>query len=196
MVSDVFLGDKLTRTTIDTYDMVGDMNREYSFRTPWTYNFSLGYTVGSSLAIGAEYEYENYSTMRFNYPEGDAMTWENDQTSMLKGVSTVRVGAEYKVIPQFAFRLGYNYSTSAFKEDAFKNLPINSISTDTDFANAQALSNYTIGIGYRGSLLYADLAYKYSTYKEKFYAFEDIYLNKTDVTNTRSQVLFTIGMRF
>ena len=196
MVSDVFLGDKLTRTTIDTYDLVGDMNREYSFRTPWTYNFSLGYTVGSSLAIGAEYEYENYSTMRFNYPEGDAMTWENDQTSMLKGVSTVRVGAEYKVIPQFAFRLGYNYSTSAFKEDAFKNLPYNSISTDTDFANAQALSNYTIGIGYRGSLLYADLAYKYSTYKEKFYAFEDIYLNKTDVTNTRSQVLFTIGMRF
>lgn len=196
MVSDVFLGDKLTRTKIDTYDLVGDMNREYSFRTPWTYNFSLGYTVGSSLAIGAEYEYENYSTMRFNYPEGDAMDWENDQTSMLKGVSTVRVGAEYKVIPQFAFRLGYNYSTSAFKDDAFKNLPYNSISTDTDFANAQALSNYTIGIGYRGSLLYADLAYKYSTYKEKFYAFEDIYLNKTDVTNTRSQVLFTIGMRF
>lgn len=196
LVSDLYFDDILKQTSRDTYDQVGDMNREYSFRTPWTYNFSLGYTVGSSLAIGAEYEYENYSTMRFNYPEGDAMTWENDQTSMLKGVSTVRVGAEYKVIPQFAFRLGYNYSTSAFKEDAFKNLPYNSISTDTDFANAQALSNYTIGIGYRGSLLYADLAYKYSTYKEKFYAFEDIYLNKTDVTNTRSQVLFTIGMRF
>lgn len=33
----------------------------------------LGYTVGNSFAIGAEYEYEDYSTMRFNYPEGDAM---------------------------------------------------------------------------------------------------------------------------
>lgn len=198
LVSDLYLDDKLERTIRDTYDLVGDMNREYSFRTPWTYNLSLGYTVGSSFAIGAEYEYEDYSTMRFNYPEGDAMTFENDQTNMLKGVHTVRVGAEYKVIPQFAFRVGYNHSTTAFdfKKDPYKNLPYNSISTDTDFANAKALNNYTLGIGYRGSMFYADLAYKYSSYKEDFYAFDDLALNKTEVTNTRSQVLFTVGLRF
>ena len=187
---------KLKRTDIDTYNLVGDMNREYSLRTPWIYNLSLGYTVGNSFAIGAEYEYEDYSTMRFNYPEGDAMFFENNQTDMLKGVHTFRVGAEYKVIPQFAFRLGYNHSTTAFKGEAYKQLPENSISTDTDFANAQALNNYTLGIGYRGNMFYADLAYKFSSYKEDFYAFDDLYLNKTEVTNTRSQVLFTVGMRF
>lgn len=31
---------------------------------------------------------------------------------MMKGVSTIRLGAEYKVIPQFALRAGYNYSTA------------------------------------------------------------------------------------
>ena len=105
---------------IDTQQAVGDMDRSYRLRTPWTYNLSLGYTVGSSLAVGAEYEYEDYSTMYFSYPKnggmypkGSGMSYENDQTSMLKGVHTVRVGAEYKVIPQFAFRLGYNYSSAA-----------------------------------------------------------------------------------
>lgn len=196
LTSDMFLGDRLEHTTIDTYRRVGDMNREFSLRTPWTYNLSLGYTVGSSFAIGAEYEYEDYSTMKFYYPEGDVMPFETEQTAMLKGVNTFRIGAEYKVIPQFAFRLGYNHSTSAFKENAFKNLPVNSINTDTDFANTHALNNYTLGLGYRGSMFYADLAYQFSSYKEDFYAFEDIYLNKTDVTNTRSQVLLTFGVRF
>ena len=79
-----------------------------------------------------------------------------------------------------------------------RNLPDNTINTDTDYANTKALNNYTLGIGYRGSLIYADLAYQYSTYKEDFYAFTDPddFLNKTKVTNTRSQVLLTIGMRF
>ena len=34
----------------------------FDFQTPWTYNVSLGYTVGKSLALGAEYEYQDYSS--------------------------------------------------------------------------------------------------------------------------------------
>lgn len=162
-----------------------------------------------SLALGAEYEYQDYSSMKFKDTEGNssAYEFENSTTSMLKGVSTVRLGLEYKVIPQFAFRAGYNYSTAAFHQDAFKDLAINSIQTDTDFANSKSMSNYTLGIGYRGSMFYADLAYKYSTYKENFYPFVNGFTDEdgntvigspeaTKVTNTRSQVLFTVGMRF
>ena len=43
------------------------MKRDYRLVTPWKYNVSLGYTVGTSLALGAEYEYEDYSTMKFKY---------------------------------------------------------------------------------------------------------------------------------
>ncbi|MEY8684751.1 TonB-dependent receptor [Bacteroides sp. AN502(2024)] len=183
----------------------GDMVRSFNFQTPWTYNVSVGYTVGKSLALGAEYEYKDYSSMKFKDTEGysSAYEFENSTTSMLKGVSTVRLGLEYKVIPQFAFRAGYNYSTAAFREDAFKDLTTNSIQTDTDFSNSKSMSNYTLGIGYRGSMFYADLAYKFSTYKEDFYPFvngvggTDIGSPEaTKVTNTRSQVLFTVGMRF
>lgn len=191
--------DKIELYDVDTYDQLGDkdMVREFNLRTPWLYNVSLGYTVGKSLAFGAEYEYQDFASTRFNDPAGGEMRWETGSAKdMLKGIHTLRLGAEYKVIPQFAIRAGYNYSTTAFGEYAYKALDYNSINTDTDFANAKALSNYTFGIGYRGSLFYADLAYKLSTYKSDFYAFDDIELAATKVTNTRSQVLFTLGLRF
>lgn len=184
---------------VDSREYLGgkDMAYDYELQTPWKYNVSLGYTVGRTLALGAEYEYQDYSSIRLYYPEGDEMTYENSQVKgMLKGVSTFRLGAEYKVVPEFALRAGYNYSSAAYKDGAYKNLPLNSIMTDTDYANAKSKSNYTLGIGYRGSLFYADLAYQYSAYKSDFYAFDDEYLDKTEVTNTRSQVIFTLGMRF
>lgn len=206
LVSDIYRKDndgtgdvELRRQTVDSYDYLNDkdMAYDYELRTPWKYNLSLGYIVGTSLALGAEYEYQDYSSIRLHYPEGDEMSYENSQVKgMLKGVNTLRLGAEYKVIPEFALRAGYNYSSAAYKDGAYKDLPLNSVMTDTDYANAKSKSNYTLGIGYRGSLVYADLAYQYSTYKSDFYAFDDEYLNKTEVTNTRSQVIFTLGMRF
>ena len=100
----------------------------------------------------------------------------------------------------------YNYTSAIFNSDAYKDLPYNSIQTDTDFANTKALSNYTLGIGYRGSMFYADLAYKYSSYKEDFHPFINAYMDgeqlvigspeATKVKNTRSQVLLTLGLRF
>lgn len=194
---------------VDTYDiMKGDMVRQFRLQTPWTYNVSLGYTIGTVLALGAEYEYQDYSSMKFKDQEGYSETfeYENSTTPMMKGVSTIRLGAEYKVIPQFALRAGYNYTSAIFNNDAYKDLPYNSIQTDTDFANTKALSNYTLGIGYRGSMFYADLAYKFSSYKEDFHPFINAYMDgdqlvigspeATKVKNTRSQVLLTLGLRF
>ncbi len=192
---------------IDTYDILkGDMVRHFRFHTPWTYNLSVGYTVGKSLALGAEYEYQNYSTMKFKDREGysDTFDFENSTTSMLKGVSTLRVGAELKLTQRFALRAGYNFISTAFKDNAYKDLAYNSIQTDTDFANAKSMNNCTAGIGFRGSLFYVDLAYKFSTYKEHFYPFVNAYQDgnqwivgspeTTHVRNNRSQLLLTLGV--
>lgn len=211
LVSDLYNGDKIESTPVDSYDYLddSDMKFEYQLTTPWTYNLSLGYTVGSQLALGAEYEYKDYSAMKFHYSDGEKMTWETNEAKIgLKGVSTFRIGAEYKVIPEFALRAGYNYSSPAFKNEAIKALPVNSINTDTDYSNFKSLSNYTLGIGYRGSSFYADLAYKYSVQKSDFYPFvspiddggEWNYVSpeeaKTKVTDSRSQVILTLGFRF
>ena len=107
-----------------------------------------------------------------------------------------------KPIPEFSIRAGYNYSSAAFKNDAIKLLPDNSIGTDTDFSNHKGIDTYTLGVGYRGSALYADVAFKYNTYESDFYPFVNeidgnfVTPEATKVNNNRTQVMFTLGYRF
>lgn len=214
LTSDVIMDNdqNTTRYTIDTYkELGGDMKRDFKLNTPWKYNLSLGYTIGNNLALGAEYEYQDYSTMKFKYADnGDMMDVETDEAkAATKGVNVLRLGAEYKVIPEFALRIGYNYTSAIFKDNAIKALPVNSIQTDTDFSNINSRNDFTIGLGYRGkSSFYADLAYKFTALKSNFYPFyNDFYKadNSYDVTvipdgtkvkDSRSQVLLTLGFRF
>ncbi len=227
LTSDMLLTDQSTgaeelmRTTVDTYDILGgsDMDTDFELHTPWVVNASVGYTLGTSLALGAEYEYENYRSMEFKYPGGEPMDYENNEVDLcLKAVHTFRVGAEWKVVPAFSVRAGYNYSSALYDGSAVNYLPDNSVATDTDFTNYKALNTFTLGIGYRASAFYVDLAYKYRTQKAAFYPFfnelstdasndymvnPDYYGNSqivtppaTRVTNTRSQVILTLGYRF
>lgn len=190
----------------DTMEFPGESKTKYQLVTPWKYNLSLGYTIGRSVALGAEYEYSDYSSAKLKYDDGLKMENETSQIKTgLKGVHTLRVGAEFKLAPEFSFRLGYNYMTAAMYDDTFKRIAINSISTSTEFSNLKATNNYTVGLGYKGSVFYADLAYQFHTYKEDFYPFYNevgenfetiIVPNATKVTNTLSQVLLTLGLRF
>ena len=225
LTPDIFLTDESTGGTVladvvDTYQLLGqrDMERDFRLRTPWLVNASIGYTVGTNLALGAEYEYEDYSAMKFEYPGGEDMAYETAQVKAnLKAVHTLRVGAEYRPVPAFALRAGYNYSTAAFERTAINYLPVNALDTDTDFSNAQSVNAFTLGIGYRWPSFYMDLAYKFQTCKSDFYPFlnemsedasqdymvtsanQDVMLvtpGATQVKNTRSQVLLTLGFRF
>ena len=190
---------RVNTTIVDSYDYTRNLDYGYDFRlhTPWTYNLSAGYTVGSSFAIGAEYEFRDYSSMRFYYSDGDDMQWENSTVKeMLKGVHTFRIGGEWKILPQLSFRMGYNYISSAFEDSAYKDLPPNSIMTDTDFSNSRSTTNITTGLGYKYLGFYVDLAYLYNTNKADFYAFDDSALTKTSVTNHRNKFMVTLGYRF
>lgn len=214
-------GEKtMDRHIVDTYQALDgrDMDRDFDLQTPWVFNASLGYTVGNYLALGAEYEYEDYASMKFKDRNGVDMMYETNEVNLnLKSVHTLRLGAEWKPVSAFALRAGYNFSTAAFKEDAIKFLPDNSINTDTDYANSKSMNTFTLGIGYRWKMLYADLAYKFQTYKSDFYPFYNEFSTDastdymvtasstevwtinppaTKVTNTRSQVLLTLGVRF
>lgn len=202
--SQVFSDISDLKGNVDQYDVYtpddGSIT-EYSIVTPWKYNVSLGYTVGSNLALGAEYEYSNYSTAKIKDYDG-AKLGEGDGVftkQFMEGVHTFRVGAEFKPVPQFAVRAGYNHVTPSIKSDSYKIIPYegpNSIRTDTEYANPRSINRYTIGMGYRGAMFYADLTYQYQGYKEDFYPFDNIDLSATKVKNERHQLLMTLGVRF
>lgn len=170
---------------------------EYKLRTPWKYNLSLGHNVGDYLAIGAEYEYQDYSSMKFEYRDGMNLSFYNDQTSYLKKVHTLRLGLEYRIVPEFAVRTGYNYQTATYKDNAFNDIALNSKQTDIQYTNDNKAKNtFTFGLGYSGKHFYSDLGFLFNWYKSEFKPFADEELASTILKTNRSQVLLTLGMRF
>lgn len=192
--SDILAFDSPYSQTLSDYLDPGYLTYDYKIVTPWKFNLSAGTTFGGSFAVGAEYEYADYSSSSLEDIEGFKLGGQSSVEEFLKGVHTFRVGMEARIAPQFSVRAGYNYTSSLFNEDAFSALA--SYRTSTDFNNVKARNTATFGIGYRGNVIYADLAYKYDMYKSDFYAFDDIDLSKTEVDNSRHQLLFTLGARF
>lgn len=195
-------------------------SEEYDFKiyTPWKFGVSLGHTIGRNIALGASYEYADYSHLdtRINggsyedywgnvYSDSYSDDAMNDHTKQtLKGVSTVKVGMEYKPISEFAFRVGYNYVSPMYRKEAQKAIETNSVSnayvSTADYTNWEATNRLTLGAGYNFDRLSVDLAYQYSTQSGKFHPFSNLNgetpSDAVKVNNERHQVLLTLGYRF
>lgn len=175
----------------------GEVLQDYRLTTPWKFNVNLGTVFGGIMAVGAEYEYTDYSSAKLYYSDGYEMSNQNQYLSEdFKGVHTLRFGMETKLTSCFSVRAGYNFSTQAFKETAYKALNWNDMRTDTEYNNKFSQNTVTVGLGYRGRLFYADFAYKYNLYKSDFYSFSDINLQAAKLTNERHQALVTVGIHF
>lgn len=174
----------------------GECYTEYTMIAPMKVNFSLGGTIGTSLALGAEYEYTGYrSTMLYDDRGNENAPMNEHMAENFNGKHTLRLGAE-KTFGTFYTRLGYNFQTGGYKKDAWKWIPINSVQTNTAYTNVKATNNFTLGIGFRGNVLYADAALLYSTQSADFYAFDDPGLEATSLTRNLVKGMMTLGVRF
>lgn len=211
----------------------GEVPNSYDYKlwTPWKFGLSLGHTVGNYLALGLTYEFEDHSTLdsRINdggyyndyygtyYETSSADKSMNKHTRQaLKGVSTLKMGAEYKPTSNLALRLGYNYISPKYNKDAQKDptivSPGSAYSSSTDFVNWDSTNRFTFGIGYQINKFNVDLAYQYSMQKGTFYPFSTMNFSIHDtatgnttsysnqavgakVDNNRGQLLLTVGYR-
>lgn len=186
--------------SMDTYSKDandGDCYTEYSLSTPSKINASIGGTIGNSLALGAEYEYCNYAATKLRYSDGydnDAMNAHTEET--MNGHHTFRVGMEKMFPGSFYTRLGYNYMTGGYGKEAWKMIPLNSVQTNTAYANILSTHNLTCGLGFRGDSFYADAALLLGRQKANFYPFDNIDLEATSVTKETWKGMVTVGLRF
>lgn len=93
----------------------------YSYRitSPFKWNLGIGYTVGSFLALGVDYERTDYSSITMSSTSGDRSTFaaENDYMSAYyQAVNNVRAGLEAWPHKQVAVRLGYDWYSSSEKD--------------------------------------------------------------------------------
>ncbi len=197
---------------------------DFKFYTPWRFGVSLGHTVGNYLAFGATYEYADYGTTDIRVNDGGTVDyWGNyyeesyrDEAmksnikASLKGVSTLKLGVEFKPERNFAVRLGYNYVSPMFNKNGYKDGTLNSYgsfySSTTDYTNWKDTHRITAGVGYATGRWNFDLAYQYSQTNGDFYPFmsyvdpeDQKYDNIADavnVSNKRNQLLLTVGYKF
>lgn len=202
-------------------------NADYDYKvfTPWKFGVSLGHTVANILALGATYEYTDYGAIdnRVNdggyydywgsfYEESSSDNVMNSHTkATLKGVSTLKFGLEYKPMPEFSIRLGYNYVSPMFCKSGYRDGSLESLgtvyATSTDYTNWKSTNRITAGLGYQMKKFFVDLAYQYSRTNGEFYPFanyvaddatssDNCIVDGVKVNNKRNQMLLTLGYRF
>ena len=188
------------KLTTDNYTTIGTnvdytaAKEDFRFNTPWKFGLSLGHTVGNYLALGAVYEYADYgscdmrtideSYYEYDYYYGDYGYYENSSSdnamkrhteNTLKGVSTLKLGGEFKVDKNIALRLGYNYVSPMYQENGVRDQTIKSpgvyYASTTHYINWKDTNRITAGIGFSFDKFRLDLAYQYSTRKGDFYPF-------------------------
>lgn len=204
----------------------GQVDNSYDFKlsTPWQFGLSLGTTVGNWLAIGAGYEFADYSSMEPRINDGEVYDWEissyyeassTDQhmkrhtEKTLKGVNTLKAGVELRPDVNLAVRFGYNYVSPMYRNDGQKSYdnfsPAQYYTSTTAFTNWDATSRFTCGLGYTWDDFTLDAAYQYSSQDGKFYPFNNVnginldesnLCHGVSVNNNRHQVLVTLGYTF
>ena len=175
----------------------GELRTQNKFNSPWRFSASASYTLGTALALNAEYEYADYSASRYKRIGLDNNNPQNEEIECnLKGQHTVRIGAEFNLNSNVSLRAGYNYATAPFNKDAYKymyNMPVTS--TSTEYMNRFDREAVTLGAGYRGKMFYCDMAYVFQTQEADFYPFADPD-PAAEVKFANHTITATVGVKF
>ncbi|MCD8282776.1 MAG: outer membrane protein transport protein [Prevotella sp.] len=222
--------DNNTSVSGDATDRGVEEYGEYDYRvyTPWKFGVSLGHTIGTTLAIGASYEYANYSSMSnriigdydydYSYYGNSVKDYEmNEHTQRtLKGVSTLKLGVEFKATKDLAVRAGYNFVSAMYRGDGYRDCTVNSLGTyyssRSDYTNWKATNRITLGAGYTIGHFGIDIAYQYNVTSGTYYPFmsseatytygdgtqETVYnyVDGVKVKNKRNQFTATLSYKF
>lgn len=178
---------------------------DYNMRTPWRMMVGIAGVIGGQGILSMDYEYRGTNMQTSGV---DGYVYEDvkaDVKQYFKGTNIVRLGAEYRVTPQFSLRLGYSYEWTGVKQQAANDgLNIWTAGTLPSYMFDNDTQYITAGLGYRYGGFYADLAYVNRRRESTWHAFSPIVVQETidqgspaaKVTDTRNQVVLSLGYKF
>jgi len=186
---------------------------EYSSRltTPWRFMVGAALTIGSQALVSVDYERvayndmklkeQNFGTLGGNYVENKYAN--EDVKRYFQAANIIRVGAEYRVTPQFSVRAGYNYQSSNVKDDARYNATIYTSGTDPSYALDKSTTNISLGLGYRVGSWYIDATYQHTRRGSTFHAYtpwtsagEGSVTPSASVSDKYHNIVISTGFRF
>jgi hypothetical protein len=165
-------------------------------QTPLKLQGSLGFIIQKRAVIGLEYQFENFSAMRFS-SRGVLNQRAKDVINDEMQVShTIKAGGEVKVVDGFSLRAGIAFASSPsikLMKSVYSN-PANFQAYP--LAQPQGTLYYTGGIGYRKNFFYADLAYVHQARSEKFFEFLPQEAGPYSLKLHNNNIMATLGCRF
>ncbi len=199
----------------------------YDFKTPWKLMASIAGVIGSKFILSADYEWTAYNKMSFSAADNDDYYYYDDPYypyysptravdygdpyaltnkdigSYYQTTHTLRIGAEYRVTPQFSVRAGYSFVSSPVRKKAKNNNEsIYTSGTNPSYTFDNNTNYITCGLGYRIKKFYVDLAYVYKHLSSEFHAYtpdpsQPVNLSpQAKLSLNNSQIILSAGIRF
>lgn len=194
---------------------------DWKCRTPWRLMVGAAGVIGGRAILSADYEYRATNDIKLqNYDGYDLENENSDIKTYYKASNIIRLGAEYRVTPQFSVRAGYVYETSPVTTEAMDGYTRNGNATDAvfmytagnretetqpSFSLDKQTTYVTCGLGYRYKNFYADMAYVHRHRSSKLKAFSTYNEVGTDafvfpptakLTDDNNSIVLTLGFRF
>lgn len=159
----------------------------YSMRTPWRGILSATAFLGKNGFITADYEFVDYSSMKYTFDAPDR-AYENSVNKSIKNTFTtahnIRLGVEGRM-DNFMGRIGFAYHTSPFQRAA-------------DFGGERI--DFSAGLGARFGAFFMDLAYMHSMVNTTEYAYplasSAITAPAADLKYGNNFIALTLGLKF
>lgn len=194
---------------VDSWDYTnnGSAYSDYKLRTPDKWVFSLAGVIGQNFILSADYELTNYKNMQLKSPNGEPYFETNTFIKQdFKNASTLRLGAEARITPQFSARIGYMWQQSPVQK-SFKDSNDAAASSTTDVTTAateRTVTQYSLvgdanyftwGLGYRITKnFYTDVAFVIKERKDDLYNYGGA--NKAELKNNLFSGVLTLGYKF
>lgn len=202
---------------------------DYNLSSPWKIIVSAAGVIGSKFIISADYEANLYKTMKFSEPNYNYYGWDDwgypwddyysaptratsydpfeytnqDVKDIYKTTHTLRLGAEYRITPNFSVRAGYSFVSSPVTAKAKNNdMTIWTAGTLPNYRLDNTTNYVTAGVGYRTGGFYIDLAYVYKTMSSEYHAFTpdpsqpSIPSPQSKLTFNNSRLILSTGFKF
>jgi hypothetical protein len=159
----------------------------------------LGFIIGKRAIVGLDYQFEDFSAMRFSESGGVLDKKSKDLINTEMNIThTAKAGLEVQIVDGLSLRAGFAFVSSPAKE-----LVPNVYSDPQWFqynplAQPQNTLYYTGGLGYRYKSFYIDVAFAHQTKKETFFEYlpqsEDVGPYK--LTLSQNNIVSTVGFKF
>lgn len=153
---------------------------EYELNTPFKAMAGVGFIIGTSGLISADYQYLNYSRAKLRASDYDFEV-ENAAISEYNTAHNIKLGAEWRY-GLFSFRGGYGISANPYKTGT------NSI-----------MNSYSAGIGIRDKKFFIDLGWVMSDMDDEYYLYNAPAAADPAYANTKinnSMFLLTLGIKY